>query len=70
MTHLCCDTVEFGGDVVSVVDGPKDQSHGPTSPSQMLSSTMVEGNHGRSPRASRPSMRSTTGSRSATLSIT
>ena len=29
MTHLCCDTVEFGGDVVSVVDGPKDQSHGP-----------------------------------------
>lgn len=29
MTHLCCDVVEFGGDVVSVVDGPKDQSHGP-----------------------------------------
>ena len=28
MTHLCCDAVEFGGDVVSVVNGPKDQSHG------------------------------------------
>ena len=28
MTHLACDTVEFGGDVVSVVDGPKDESHG------------------------------------------
>jgi NADPH:quinone reductase-like Zn-dependent oxidoreductase len=27
MTHLCCDTVEFEGDVVSVVNGPKDQSH-------------------------------------------
>jgi NADPH2:quinone reductase len=29
MTHLCCDVVAFEGDVVSVVNGPKDQSHGP-----------------------------------------
>jgi NADPH:quinone reductase len=28
MTHLCCDVVDFEGDVVSVVNGPKDQSHG------------------------------------------
>lgn len=28
MTHLCCDVVNFEGDVVSVVNGPKDQSHG------------------------------------------
>ena len=28
MTHLCCDSVEFEGDVVSVVNGPMDQSHG------------------------------------------
>jgi NADPH2:quinone reductase len=28
MTHLCCDAVEFEGNVVSVVNGPKDQSHG------------------------------------------
>ena len=28
MTHLCCDCVEFEGDVVSVVNGPRDQSHG------------------------------------------
>lgn len=28
MTHLCCDAVAFEGDVVSVVNGPKDQSHG------------------------------------------
>jgi NADPH:quinone reductase-like Zn-dependent oxidoreductase len=28
MTHLCCDVVAFEGDVVSVVNGPKDQSHG------------------------------------------
>lgn len=28
MTQLCCDTVEFEGDVVSVVNGPKDISHG------------------------------------------
>lgn len=28
MTHLCCDVVGFEGDVVSVVNGPKDQSHG------------------------------------------
>lgn len=30
MTHLCCDVVAFEGDVVSVVNGPKDQSHGDT----------------------------------------
>jgi NADPH2:quinone reductase len=30
MTHLCCDVVEFEGDVVSVVNGPRDQSHGVT----------------------------------------
>jgi hypothetical protein len=28
MTLLCCDVVDFEGDVVSVVNGPKDQSHG------------------------------------------
>lgn len=28
MTHLCCDVVDFEGDVVSIVNGPKDQSHG------------------------------------------
>ncbi len=28
MTHLCCDAIGFEGDVVSVVNGPKDQSHG------------------------------------------
>jgi NADPH:quinone reductase-like Zn-dependent oxidoreductase len=28
MTHLCCDVIDFEGDVVSVVNGPKDQSHG------------------------------------------
>lgn len=27
MTHLCCDTVEFEGDVVSIVNGPMDASH-------------------------------------------
>lgn len=29
MTHLCCDTVEFEGDVVSIVNGPVDASHDP-----------------------------------------
>ncbi|HKP27317.1 MAG TPA: NADP-dependent oxidoreductase [Dongiaceae bacterium] len=29
MTHLCCDVVAFEGDVVSVVNGPKDQSRAP-----------------------------------------
>jgi NADPH:quinone reductase len=28
MTHLCCDAVGFEGDVVSIVNGPMDQSHG------------------------------------------
>ena len=27
MTHLCCDAVEFEGDVVSVVNGPRDETH-------------------------------------------
>ncbi|MGH6892559.1 MAG: quinone oxidoreductase family protein [Dongiaceae bacterium] len=27
ITHLCCDTVEFEGDVVSIVNGPSDASH-------------------------------------------
>lgn len=28
MTHLCCDAIGFEGDVVSIVHGPRDQSHG------------------------------------------
>jgi hypothetical protein len=28
MTHLCCDAVGFERDVVSIVNGPMDQSHG------------------------------------------
>jgi hypothetical protein len=28
MTHLCCDVVGFERDVVSIVNGPMDQSHG------------------------------------------
>jgi NADPH:quinone reductase len=28
MTHLCCDVVAIQGDVVSIVNGPLDQSHG------------------------------------------
>lgn len=27
MTHLCCDAVDFEGDVVSVVNGPRDETH-------------------------------------------